>query len=608
MSISPGSSARRSRSVAPSRRGPFDSLLDALNDNRGDAVIASIAPTADTRRRADFTDPYYRTPARFVARLDSPITDVLPERLEGKKIAVVAGTAHEAYLKTMFTEAQVRAYPNAEAAREALRDKDVDLLFGDGIALAFWLNGADSAGCCSFRGGPFLESRFFGEGVGIAVKRDNDLLRQALNWALFQLWEKGSSPTCGCAISRSARFDAACDADANAYFRHCEERQRRSNPASRASQLDCLDPSRSHIVSFRSRFGKTDHSRPFIPKKQTMTAMTIEDASNLRALAEQSNAWPFEEARKIVARLKKHPKDEVIFETGYGPSGLPHIGTFGEVARTTMVRHAFRVLTDDKIKTRLIAFSDDMDGLRKVPDNIPNKEMVAQHLNKPLTEVPDPFGTHDSFGEHNNARLRAFLDQFGFDYEFMSSTACYTSGRFDDALLKVLAHFEQVMAIMLPSLREERAQSYSPFLPISPRTRAVLQVPVLAHDAKAGTITYEDPDTREQVTTPVTGGRCKLQWKPDWAMRWVALGVDYEMAGKDLIDSVKLSGEICRALGGVPPEGFNYELFLDETGQKISKSKGNGLTIDEWLRYASPESLRCSCIASRRRRSGSISM
>jgi lysyl-tRNA synthetase, class I len=319
--------------------------------------------------------------------------------------------------------------------------------------------------------------------------------------------------------------------------------------------------------------------------------MTPDDATNMRALAEQSNAWPFEEARKIVARLKKHPKDEVIFETGYGPSGLPHIGTFGEVARTTMVRHAFRVLTDDTIKTRLIAFSDDMDGLRKVPDNIPNKDLVARHLHKPLTEVPDPFGTHNSFGEHNNARLRAFLDQFGFDYEFMSSTACYTSGRFDAALLKVLAHFEQVMAIMLPSLREERAQSYSPFLPISPRTRAVLQVPVIAHDAKAGTITYEDPDTHEQVTTLVTGGRCKLQWKPDWAMRWVALGVDYEMAGKDLIDSVKLSGEICRALGGVPPEGFNYELFLDENGQKISKSKGNGLTIDEWLRYASPESL-----------------
>ena len=314
-------------------------------------------------------------------------------------------------------------------------------------------------------------------------------------------------------------------------------------------------------------------------------------AQDLRSVAENSNAWPFEEARKIVARLKKRPKDEVIFETGYGPSGLPHIGTFGEVARTTMVRHAFRVLTDDKIKTRLIAFSDDMDGLRKVPDNVPNKDLLEQHLGKPLTKVPDPFGTHPSFGAHNNARLRAFLDHFGFDYEFMSSTDCYTSGRFDEALLKVLAHFDKVMAIMLPSLREERAATYSPFLPIDPRTGVVLQVPVVGHDAKRGMITFEDPQTQERFTVPVTGGRCKLQWKPDWAMRWVALGVDYEMAGKDLIDSVKLSGEICKALGGLPPEGFNYELFLDEKGQKISKSKGNGLTIDEWLRYASPESL-----------------
>ncbi|MFL6930561.1 MAG: lysine--tRNA ligase [Xanthobacteraceae bacterium] len=322
-----------------------------------------------------------------------------------------------------------------------------------------------------------------------------------------------------------------------------------------------------------------------------MPSADMHTAAELREFAEQSSAWPFEEARKIVARLKKRPKDEVIFETGYGPSGLPHIGTFGEVARTTMVRHAFRVLTDDRLKTRLIAFSDDMDGLRKVPDNIPNKEMIAQHLGKPLTRVPDPFGTHESFGAHNNARLRAFLDTFGFDYEFLSSTACYTSGRFDAALLKLLARFDEVMAIMLPSLREERAQTYSPFLPIDPVSGIVLQVPVIGHDAAAGTITYEHPETKEPVTTPVTGGRTKLQWKPDWAMRWIALGVDYEMAGKDLIDSVKLSGEICRALGGAPPEGFNYELFLDEKGQKISKSKGNGLTIDEWLRYASPESL-----------------
>jgi lysyl-tRNA synthetase class 1 len=316
--------------------------------------------------------------------------------------------------------------------------------------------------------------------------------------------------------------------------------------------------------------------------------------ADLRALAEQCNAWPFEEARKIVARLARRPrerKDEVIFETGYGPSGLPHIGTFGEVARTTMVRHAFRTLTEDRIKTRLIAFSDDMDGLRKVPDNIPDKELVGRHLGKPLTRVPDPFGTHPSFGAHNNARLRAFLDAFGFDYEFLSATECYGSGRFDAALRTVLARYDEVMAIMLPSLRAERAQSYSPFLPISPRTGVVLQVPIVAHDVAAGTVSYDDPDSGERMTTEVTGGRCKLQWKPDWAMRWLALGIDYEMAGKDLIDSVKLSGEICRALGGTPPESFSYELFLDENGQKISKSRGNGLTIDEWLRYASPESL-----------------
>ena len=322
-----------------------------------------------------------------------------------------------------------------------------------------------------------------------------------------------------------------------------------------------------------------------------MTAHAAALAKGLRETAATSNAWPFEEARKIVARLKRAPKNEVIFETGYGPSGLPHIGTFGEVMRTTMVRHAFRVLTDDKVKTRLIAFSDDMDGLRKVPDNVPKQEMLAQHLGKPLTQVPDPFGTHASFGEHNNARLRAFLDAFGFEYEFLSSSECYKTGRFDQTLLQVLARYDQVMEIMLPSLREERAQTYSPFLPLSPRTGIVLQVPVVAHDAKAGTITYEDPDTKQPVTTPVTGGRCKLQWKPDWAMRWIALGIDYEMAGKDLIDSVKLSGEICRALGAAPPEGFNYELFLDEKGQKISKSKGNGLTIEEWLRYANQESL-----------------
>ena len=270
----------------------------------------------------------------------------------------------------------------------------------------------------------------------------------------------------------------------------------------------------------------------------------------LREAAETSKAWPFEEARKLIARLERSGRKEVIFETGYGPSGLPHIGTFGEVARTSMVRHAFEVLTEGSVKTRLIAFSDDMDGLRKVPDNIPNRDLVLPHLGKPLTQVPDPFGEYASFAEHNNAMLRAFLDRFGFEYEFMSSTETYKSGRFDEALLRMLALFDEVQAIMLPSLREERAATYSPFLPLHPKTGVVMQAPVLAHDPAAGTIRWRDPATLEEFETPVTGGRCKLQWKPDWAMRWHALGVDYEMAGKDLIDSVKLSSQYHTGSGG----------------------------------------------------------
>ena len=322
-------------------------------------------------------------------------------------------------------------------------------------------------------------------------------------------------------------------------------------------------------------------------------AAPIEISSELLAHAHVSKAWPFEEARKVVSRLKRipQPTGSIIFETGYGPSGLPHIGTFGEVARTTMVRHAFRILTEDKIPTRLICFSDDMDGLRKVPDNIPNKEMVAAHLEKPLTQVPDPFNEYPSFGQHNNARLRAFLDKFGFSYEFLSATQCYTSGRFDATLLRVLEHYDEIRDVILPTLGPERRATYSPFLPISPATGKVLQVPVIDRDLAAGSILYKDPDTGKLTQVSVTGGHCKLQWKADWAMRWAALGVDYEMAGKDLIDSVRLSGRICRILGRQQPEGFNYELFLDENGEKISKSRGNGLTIEEWLTYASPESL-----------------
>ena len=313
--------------------------------------------------------------------------------------------------------------------------------------------------------------------------------------------------------------------------------------------------------------------------------------TDIRPLAEHAKAWPFQEARALLKRVganKLPDKGYVLFQTGYGPSGLPHIGTFGEVARTLMVRHAFEQLSD--APTRLFAFSDDMDGLRKVPDNIPERDKVAEHLGKPLTAIPDPFGTHDSFGAHNNARLQAFLDDFGFDYEFVSATECYKSGRFDNALRKVLVHYDAVMDVILPTLGPERQASYSPFLPVCKKTGVVLQVPVIERDVDAGTIIYED-EGGAKVETPVTGGACKLQWKVDWAMRWSALDVDYEMSGKDLIDSVKLSGRICRILAGTPPVGFTYELFLDEKGEKISKSIGNGLSVEEWLSYAPPESL-----------------
>jgi lysyl-tRNA synthetase class 1 len=316
-----------------------------------------------------------------------------------------------------------------------------------------------------------------------------------------------------------------------------------------------------------------------------MRAMT-----SLRDAAMQSKAWPFEEARAVLKRYeKKDPeKGYVLFETGYGPSGLPHIGTFGEVARTTMIRRAFEIISD--IPTRLICFSDDVDGMRKVPENVPQQEMLRGHMQKPLTSVPDPYGEFESFGHHNNAMLRRFLDTFGFEYEFISATEFYKSGRFNDTLRLAAERYDAIMAIMLASLREERQQSYSCFLPIHPETGRVLYVPMKEVNAKDGTITFDDEDGREW-TLPVTDGHVKLQWKPDFGARWAALGVDFEMYGKDHSTNTPIYDGICEVLGGRKPNHFTYELFLDFEGQKISKSKGNGLTIDEWLSYAASESL-----------------
>nr|WP_294846964.1 lysine--tRNA ligase [uncultured Sphingomonas sp.] len=312
----------------------------------------------------------------------------------------------------------------------------------------------------------------------------------------------------------------------------------------------------------------------------------------IRTAAQTSKAWPYEEARKLIKRWPngKPGGAPMIFETGYGPSGLPHIGTFTEVLRSTMVRRAYEELTGGA-PTRLIAFSDDMDGLRKVPDNVPNKELLAANLGKPLSRIPNPFDTDDdSFSAHNNAKLRSFLDQYGFDYEFISASERYNSGAFDEALKNVLRHYADIMDIMLPTLREERRQTYSPVLPISPTSGRVLQVPVEVVDADAGTIRFTDEDG-SVITQSALGGMSKLQWKVDWAMRWVALGVDYEMYGKDLTDSGVQSGRIAAVLGGRKPEGLIYEMFLDEKGEKISKSKGNGMSIEEWLTYGSDNSL-----------------
>src|SRR5580700_3847699 len=338
----------------------------------------------------------------------------------------------------------------------------------------------------------------------------------------------------------------------------------------------------------------------------------------LLSVARDAKSWPFEQARLLLARvLRLRLTDEerdlaaslieagkvdeavaalpalarpVVFECGYGPSGLPHLGTFVEVARPSMVRQAFRTLTAEAIPTRLIVVSDDMDGMRRIAPNLPNQAMLHEDLGKPLNAVRDPFGEHESFGAHNNARLRAFLDEAGFDYEFLSATQAYRAGLYDATLRVALERFDAIQAIMLPTLGPERRATYSPFFPISPTTGRVLEVPTLERHPERGTIVFADEDGA-LVETPVTGGAVKMQWRPDWALRWTALGVDYEMSGKDLIDSVRISSRIAKVLGGEPPEGFNFELFLDENGQRISKSKGNGLTLEEWLRYGILESL-----------------
>ncbi len=306
--------------------------------------------------------------------------------------------------------------------------------------------------------------------------------------------------------------------------------------------------------------------------------------------AETARAWPFVEARALRARLKDESRT-VVFQTGYGPSGRPHIGTFGEVARTTMVRNAFRLLSKDRIKTRLICFSDDLDGMRKVPDDAPAPEKLHPYLQKPLSQVPDPEGKAESFAAANNARLCAFLDRFAFDYTFVSASSVYASGRFDGLLRRVAAHYEQIMEIMLPTLGEERRETYAPILPICPHSGRILQVPLRLVDRERAVFSYHDPLSGESRHFEARGGQCKLQWKADWALRWAAFGVDYEMAGKDLAPSRALASKIVRLLGHRPPGGMTYELFLDEHGQKISKTKGNGLSIEQWLEIGPTESL-----------------
>ena len=304
---------------------------------------------------------------------------------------------------------------------------------------------------------------------------------------------------------------------------------------------------------------------------------------------EKTSAWPLVEAKKMLRERKSfiEKKGKITLQTGYGPSGLPHIGTFGEVARTSMMVNALKHLTD--LPTEIITFSDDLDGLRKVPDNVPLKDMLEKNLHKPLTNIPDPFKKFNSFGEHNNEMLKTFLDSFNFDYKFKSSTFLYKSGFFNPSLQTILENYDGIMNIILPTLGKERQRTYSPFLPICPETGRVLEIPVKELNKDKSKIIFDN--NGKFLESSILDGNCKLQWKVDWAMRWYALDIDFEMYGKDLIESAILSTKIIKLIGKNNPSGFAYELFLDEKGEKISKSKGNGITIDQWLEYASPESL-----------------
>ena len=308
--------------------------------------------------------------------------------------------------------------------------------------------------------------------------------------------------------------------------------------------------------------------------------------------------WPFVEAQRIIDHLSHTGKTSVVAETGYGPSGLPHIGTFGEVARTSFVLQALATMAP-QVKSKIIAFSDDMDGLREVPKNLPNPQMLKEHLGKPLTSIPDPFGEEKSFAHYMNKKLREFLDSFGFTYEFASSTDKYSSGAFDDGLRKVMEHYEEVADLFRATIAEEKRAAWSPFFPICEKCGRIYSTRVTNHDPQALTISYTcDIDSPgkyaacgHSATTSILGGTCKVGWKVDWALRWYCLGVDYEMHGEDLLESSRLSSRIVKVLGGEPPELFKYELFLDENGKKISKKIGNGVSLEQWLRYAPVDSL-----------------